>query len=563
MKRRFSTALLLAPLTGWLLIAFLAPLGTVLLLSLQSNTSIFAPISLVPSLVQFAAILPDPYYVGILLGTVWIGVRVALISAVFGFPVALWLARLPSAWRGIGIALVLIPLLTNVVVRSVGLMLLLSSDGPVNQLTGLSLLFTDTAVVIALTQVFMPFLIMAVFDSVSNRDPRLDEAAASLNASPADRFLHVTLPLSLPALRAGITIVFLLATTAYVSATLLGGKKVWVVGMLVYEESLLVQNYPIASALAVALLVLCLVGIAVISYGFRWLTPWLQPPTRRRGRGLALIHLPMLVRRWLDVGGPWIGRMLLLGGILILVMPLFFVVLNSVNDVPQATAAAWRGFTLKWYTRILFEGSSYIDAAIISAQLALAAAIAAIAVALPAAFAVVRRPSAATVTAGGFFLLPLTLPGIAIALGVLRLLQWFVAIPPFMGLLLVHVVIVAPFTFVMLRAAVEALDIRIEEAAASLGAGPLRTFFYVVAPTIGPAILASSIIAFLVSFGEVTVTAFLVSARMLTLPVRIYADVQFDVEPTVNAVSALVIVGTVIALALVNRFIGLDRVWRR
>ena len=563
MHRRFSTALLLTPLTGWLLVAFLAPLGTVLLLSLQSNTSIFAPLSLVPSLVQFLTILPDPYYLGILIGTVWIGVRVALISAVLGFPVALWLARLPSAWRGVGIALVLIPLLTNVVVRSVGLMLLLSSDGPVNQLTGLSLLFTDTAVIIALTQVFMPFLIMAVFDSVSNRDPRLDEAAASLNASPADRFVHVTLPLSLPALRAGITIVFLLATTAYVSATLLGGKKVWVVGMLVYEESLLVQNYPIASALAVVLLVLCLIGITAISVGFRWLTPWMQPSARRRGSGLALINLPMPVRRWLDVVGPWIGRVLLLGGILILVMPLFFVVLNSVNDVPQATAAAWRGFTLKWYARILFEGSSYIDAAIISAQLGLAAAVAAITIALPAAFAVVRRPSAATVAAGGFFLLPLTLPGIAIALGVLRLLQWFVAIPPFLGLLLVHVVIVAPFTFVMLRAAVEALDIRIEEAAASLGAGPLRTFFYIVAPTIGPAILASSIIAFLVSFGEVTVTAFLVSARMLTLPVRIYADVQFDVEPTVNAVSALVIVGTVMALALVNRFIGLDRVWSR
>ena len=160
-------------------------------------------------------------------------------------------------------------------------------------------------------------------------------------------------------------------------------------------------------------------------------------------------------------------------------------------------------------------------------------------------------------------MLPLTLPGIAIALGVLRLLQWFVAIPPFLGLLLVHVVIVAPFTFIMLRAAVEALDIRIEEAAASLGAGPLRAFCYVVMPTIGPAILASYIIAFLVSFGEVTVTAFLVSARMLTLPVRIYADVQFDVEPTVNAVSAIVIVGTVLALALVNRFIGLDRVWSR
>lgn len=562
-SRRLSTAFLLAPFTLWLLGAFVAPLATVLLLSLQADTNIFAPLSLVPSLEQFRTILPDMYYVGILASTVWLGIRVALISALFGLPVALWLSRLPSKWRGAGVALVLIPLLTNVVVRSVGLLLLLASDGPLSQLTGLDLLFTDTAVVIALVQVFMPFLIMALYDSLSNRDPRLDEAAASLNASPADRFLHVTLPLALPALRAGITIVFLLATTAYVSATLLGGKKVWVAGMLIYEESLIIQNYPIASALAIILLVICIAGSVLIAFGFGRLTPWLNPAGRKRGGGFGRIDLPRWLRKSLDVVGPWIGRLLLLGGIALLITPLFFVVFNSFNDVPQATAAAWRGFTFKWYERVLFEGSSYLDAAFISAQLALASALAAIAVALPAAFAVVRRPSAVTATAGGFFLLPLALPGIAIALGVLRLLQWFVAIPPFLGLMLVHVVIVAPFTFVMLRAAVEALDIRIEEAAASLGAGPVRTFVFIIAPTLGPAILASGIIAFLVSFGEVTVTAFLVSARMLTLPVRIYADVQFDVEPTVNAVSALVIVGTIGALAFVNRFVGLDRVWRR
>ena len=560
--RRLGTVLLAAPLSLWLAVGFIVPMVTVVLLSLQSDTNIFAPLSLVPSLARFAEVLGDTYYLGILADTVWLGVRVALLSAVLGFPVALWLARLPARWRGLGVAVVLIPLLTNVVVRSVGLILFLANDGPVSRVTGLSLLFTDTAVLVALVQVFMPFLVMALYDSLSARDMRLDEAAASLNAGPADRFLHVTLPLALPALRAGVTIVFLLATTAYVSATLLGGHKVWVLGMLVYEEAMQIQNYPLASALAVVLLAVCLAGAALIGTGVRRLTPWLAADPSGPGP-FERLTLPRAVRATLDVAGPWIGRLLLVVGIGVLLLPLFFVVINSVNDVPQATTAAWRGFTLKWYDIILFGGSSYVEAAILSAKLGLIAAVAAVAIALPAAFALVRRPSPAMAAVATVWLLPLALPGIALALGMLRLLQWFVAIPPFLGIVIVHVVIVAPFTLVMLRAAVEGLDRRLEEAAGSLGAGPVRMFLHVILPSLAPAIVASSIIAFLVSFGEVTITAFLTTARMITLPVRIYADVQFDVEPTVNAVSTLVILGTVGSLALINRFVGLDRVWKR
>jgi putative spermidine/putrescine transport system permease protein len=376
-----------------------------------------------------------------------------------------------------------------------------------------------------------------------------------------DRFLHVTLPLALPALRAGVTIVFLLSATAYVSATLLGGKKVWVIGMLVYEEALLIQNYPLASALAMVLLVACLVTTALINRLFRRLTPWMQPAAAR-GRPMGL-RLGARTRAVLDRAGPWIGRTLLALSLALLIGPLVFVSVNSVNDVPQATAAAWQGFTLKWYARLFTDGSSYIDAALVSARLALVSAAVAVALALPAAFALARRRSAAVSAAGAVFLLPLALPGIALALGVLRLLQWFVAIPPFLGLVLVHVTLVAPFALVMLRAAVEGLDERLEEAAASLGAGPRQTFLRVTVPMLAPALFAAGVIGFLVSFGEVTVTAFLTTARLLTLPVRIYADVQFDVEPTVNVVSVLVIVATVGALLAVSRFAGLDKVWKR
>jgi putative spermidine/putrescine transport system permease protein len=160
-------------------------------------------------------------------------------------------------------------------------------------------------------------------------------------------------------------------------------------------------------------------------------------------------------------------------------------------------------------------------------------------------------------------MLPLALPGIAIGLGMLRLLQWFHDIPAFLGILAVHVVLVAPFMLAMLRASVAQLDRALEEAAAGLGAVPRRVLWRVVLPQLGPGIAVACVIGFLMSFGEVTVTAFLTTARLQTLPVRIYAEATFSLENTVNAVSTLIILLTLALLLLVNRLVPLDRVWKR
>ena len=115
----------------------------------------------------------------------------------------------------------------------------------------------------------------------------------------------------------------------------------------------------------------------------------------------------------------------------------------------------------------------------------------------------------------------------------------------------------------MLRTSVLQLDRSLEEAAASLGATRGLVFITTILPNLAPGLAVAGILAFLISFGEVTVTSFLTTARMQTLPVRIYAEASFSLEPTVHAISALTIVGTVALLAIVNRFVKLDRVWAR
>lgn len=204
---------LVAPLSLWLLAAFALPLAVVILLSVQEIGDLFQPLSFLPTGAQFGLLLGDAYYIRVFADTLLLAVGVTLTCAAFAYPVALWLSRLPPRWRALGVALVLVPLLTNVVVRSLGIMLILAPGGIVNSvaklfgLGELKLLFSWFAVGLALVQVFLPYAIMALYDNLQSIDRRIGEAAASLGAGPVRRFFSVTLPLSLPALRSGLTIV--------------------------------------------------------------------------------------------------------------------------------------------------------------------------------------------------------------------------------------------------------------------------------------------------------------------------------------------------------------------
>ena len=561
--KRWIGPVLAAPVTLWMLLTFAAPLVAVVLLSLHAASDPFAPLFQTPSLAQFAEIAADAFYFRVFGETILLGLGVTLICAVLGYPIAWWLAHMPVKWRAAAFAVILIPLLTNVVVRSLGIMLLLAPEGLLNGVLGLvgippfrTMLFNRGAVMVALAQVFLPFMVLALYDNLQNTSPRIHEAAASLGASPAVRFVTVDLPLSLPGLRAGIVIVFLMSSTAYVSATLLGGKKVLTTGMLVLQEAVQHLNGEMASALALSMTATSIVFAALCTLLINRFMPWL------RNRPSAPLTLPRWLVPLIEIAGPILARLALAAALVLLLLPLGLVVVQSFNDVPQATAAGFKGFTLKWYREVFFAGT-YKDAFWVSVQLALTAMVVAIALALPAAFALARHPFKGRGALTVFWMLPLSLPHVAIGVGMLKLLQIYIVLPPFLGLVAIHAVVILPFAITLLTASVMALDRAQEEAAASLGAPPASIFLLVILPGLAPGLFAASIVGFLLSFGEVTVTAFLTTARLTTLPVRIYAESTFSLEPTAHAISAVLIAFTVIALALVGRFVRLDRLYAR
>jgi putative spermidine/putrescine transport system permease protein len=209
---------------------------------------------------QYTTVLTDPYYYEIFLRTFRLSALTTLICIVVGAPEAYVLSRMRSPWRSVFLLVVLAPLLVSVVVRAFGWSMLLGPTGLVNEATqalGLGrvrLLYTETAVVVALVHIMVPFMVIPVWTSLQKLDPATEQAALSLGASHATVLRRVVLPQILPGLLSGSLIVFGLAASSFAIPGLLGGRRLKMVATVVYDEYLNSLNWPLGAAIAVILL---------------------------------------------------------------------------------------------------------------------------------------------------------------------------------------------------------------------------------------------------------------------------------------------------------------------
>lgn len=262
--------LLAAPLTVFVAL-FLVPLAYVFALSFFGFDRVTGTLGGF-TLENYAKFLRDPFYLGILWRTFKLGLLATLATLVLGYPVALFLSHASGRVRAYLMLGILAPLLISVVVRSFGWLVILGPNGLVSSaLTRLGLvdgpvrlLYTETAIVIGLTHVFLSFMVLSVAAALDRIDPALLRAAQNLGASPRQAFLRVVLPLSLPGVAAGCLIVFTLSTSAFITPALLGGPRVKVMSFLAYQQTLLLTDWPYGSAIAFILLALS--GAAVLVY---------------------------------------------------------------------------------------------------------------------------------------------------------------------------------------------------------------------------------------------------------------------------------------------------------
>ncbi|GLR90246.1 ABC transporter permease [Bradyrhizobium iriomotense] len=254
---RPASFLLALPLILLLAFAFLVPLAKLLL------GSIFAPTLTAE---QYLRIAQEPIFVRIFLRTVQTAAIVTLLAFLLGYPVALVMSRLGGRAAMIVAACVLIPLWTSVLVRSYAWIVLLQRKGIVNSVLlnwglidqPLKLIYTEGAVIVAMTHVLMPYMILPIFSSLRSIPPELERAARNLGAGSWTSFLAVTLPLSLPGVYAGAIMVFILSLGFYVTPALVGGPHNLTIATLIGQQTTELLNWPFAGALAGVLLTVTL-----------------------------------------------------------------------------------------------------------------------------------------------------------------------------------------------------------------------------------------------------------------------------------------------------------------
>jgi putative spermidine/putrescine transport system permease protein len=207
----------------------------------------------------------------VLADTLWLGVLTTVASLLLGYPLAYHLALTRSRWKPLLIVFILSPLLVGIVIRCYGWMILLADRGLINATLmqhgwlskPLPLMYNKFGVTLALVHVFLPFMVLSLTGVLKRIEPQLIEASQTLGASPRRAFFEVTLPLSLPGILAGSLLVFSLAISSFVVPILVGGFKVHVLPMVVYEQVLSVFDWPFGAANAFVLLVISVALIAV------------------------------------------------------------------------------------------------------------------------------------------------------------------------------------------------------------------------------------------------------------------------------------------------------------
>ena len=249
--------LLIAPLLLLLAWSFFLPIGRLLL------TSVTEP---APGIEHYRRLLTEPLYQQVIFRTLWIALVCTVSALLLGYPIAALMTRPGRVAAKVAVVCVMIPLWTSALIRSYAWIMLMQRKGIINSLLlswdpdaqPLTMLYTNGAVLMAMTHVLLPFMVLPIASALGSVPPDLPRAAQNLGAGRVRTFLEVTLPLSLPGVFAGCLLVFVMALGFYITPALVGGPQTLMIATLIAEQATTLLNWPFAGAISCVLLVLSL-----------------------------------------------------------------------------------------------------------------------------------------------------------------------------------------------------------------------------------------------------------------------------------------------------------------
>ena len=530
---------MLLPVLLLLALGYLGPLGMVAWTSLRRAGQ--------TGLAAYAEILSQPVFLDIFLRTITTAVCVTLICAAVGYPFAYLVATRARRWAGPIMALVAVPYLTSILIRSYAWVAILGGGGLVNRTLmalgliedPLRLVFNSFGSYVGMVQILLPMMVLPLYAAMRRIDPALLRAGASLGGGPASVFATVFLPLSLPGLAAGSALVFLSALGFYITPALLGAPGDYLLAQAIEVRVTTLAEFDVAAALSWMLLAIVAALLLLLRHRIVPLDE-----AERRQRALPRLRALAPLARWVMLLGdrvaPLAGPLLRLHGALVLLFllsPMVVVVLIAFSSAPYLTFPP-PGYSWRWFTAF-FRDANWLEAAWFSLWVSTAAAVTTLMVGTPFAFALARGRFAGRRLLWLLAVSPMILPHIVIGLG---LFFTFVALGlnghP-VSFWIAYAVTGLPYVVIILVSALGRFDRDMERAAQSLGAPPLTVFRTVTLPLLAASFATAFLFAFLSGFDDLIIGLFLSSPRGTTLAIRMWEDIRLEISPKTAVVGAL------------------------
>lgn len=224
-------------------------------------------ISFKVTLDNFARFFSDPIFLDVLKRSLWVAVITTVICLVMGYPVAYIISQMKEHSKAIMVLLITMPMWINMLVRTYAWVGILQDKGVINTILGffgigpISLIYTDFAVILGMVYNFIPFMILQIYTALSKLDKSYLEAASDLGANKIESFMRITLPLSLPGVLSGITLVFLPAVSSFFIPKMLGGGQYVLIGNVIESQFLTSGNWNFGSAISLIMTIIVMLSL--------------------------------------------------------------------------------------------------------------------------------------------------------------------------------------------------------------------------------------------------------------------------------------------------------------
>ena len=264
----------------WLLVFFLAPFAIILKISFADPLIAQPPFTPlldengIPRVTfdNYTFLLTDKLYIVTYLKSVFMAAVATILCLMIGFPMAYGIARAETSTRNILLLLIILPFWISFLLRVFAWMGLLNNYGVINNVLlwlgiieqPLQLIYTDLAIYLGLVYSYLPFMVLPLYATLERMDPDLVEASQDLGASPSQAFRDITWPLARPGVIAGCLLVFIPAMGEYVIPYLLGGPESLMIGRVLFDEFFVNRDWPLASSVAIVLLMLLVAPIVFL-----------------------------------------------------------------------------------------------------------------------------------------------------------------------------------------------------------------------------------------------------------------------------------------------------------